>query len=78
MSQELVKALKQQRERIDAGPWVRVEDRLPEKGNPVLVITASGYYHAAELIGTSFYDTGRLERVGIVTHWMPLPEPPTQ
>ena len=62
--------------------WVRVEDRLPEKGENVLV------YAIAKHIGVTKISIDKLEEgerrpVWLythgwfeVTHWMPLPAPP--
>ena len=69
--------------------WISVEDRLPEDEKPVLVYY--GFMHK-EGRGTGLRYTGTLsyfrfdpqphwqhESTGlIVTHWMPLPEPPTE
>ena len=60
--------------------WVSVEDRLPEKGEEVLVFdtrenwTGFAWLRPDETwtaLGFDFpFDLGE------VTHWMPLPEPP--
>ena len=58
--------------------WISVKDRLPEKTGSLIVfcdgISDCGYY---------FHDTKDFDADGmadggneIVTHWMPLPEPP--
>jgi hypothetical protein len=57
--------------------WISVRDRLPEHGAGVLVTsggpgcTTAGYFE-----GSGFYN-GHLEDV-VITHWMPLPEPPKE
>jgi len=60
-----------------APKWISVKDRLPKYGVGVLVTsggpgcTIAGYFE-----GSGFYN-GHLEDV-VVTHWMPLPEPPKE
>jgi len=58
--------------------WISVEDRLPKNGDPVLYY--DGYFSFLGHIDNgyrwhSFYDG---DRHCHVTHWMPLPEPPTK
>ena len=62
--------------------WISVEDRLPEEKTNCLVhykhtyCDDDGYW----AIGVSFYD-GIEFQVGLaykVTHWVPLPTPPTE
>lgn len=59
--------------------WISVKDRLPEEGQEVLVSTKSkngqrnvdkGYILPGK---NRFVHRGTAE----VTHWMPLPEPPS-
>ena len=57
--------------------WISVEDELPEVGVAVLTITPRG----TQRVG--FYEDGwwlanyiDLVRMGSITHWMPLPQPP--
>ena len=61
--------------------WVSVEERLPVEAKKVLCFLAlsggpmveTGYYMGDE----GWYYTGvEAPHHGIVTHWMPLPEPP--
>lgn len=61
----------------DESPWRRVQDELPESG--VLVMIYDGG------IGFGWHKKGAWEWVDTfesgpanVTHWMPLPEPPTE
>ena len=74
------KALKEQEPKF--GVWISVEDRLPENKVNCLVHYKHAYcdddgYYA---IGVSFYDSNEFQ-IGLAykaTHWMPLPEPPTE
>ena len=54
--------------------WIKCSDGLPESDESVLAFDG-------ECQGVSFYDNeyGDWEitpRIAIITHWMPLPEPP--
>lgn len=59
--------------------WISVEERLPEKNGYYLVYTMYGYI---EVERYKTWDDDDLdggywwEFEGLVTHWMPLPEPP--
>ena len=67
-----------------AGQWVSVEERLPEKakwsGDRVLVYTEEGYIHTGLYEGEAATEDDpwwdKFNDSGLVTHWMPLPEPP--
>ena len=52
--------------------WISVEDRLPEYYKTVL------WFHADGRIFIDFLDeeVSVRDRVGTVSHWMLLPEPP--
>ena len=62
-----------------ARKWINVKDRRPEEGQ-VLVYMAWGGCAVAQFEGTRFYTNGHFNPVpaGVVTHWMPLPEPPKE
>lgn len=73
------------------GGWISVKDRLPKSmANKVLVWLEHedlrgyiGYGHYEKFMGEEmWYDLEHGERFDkrgyIVTHWMPLPEPPEQ
>ena len=57
--------------------WISVEDELPKDDSLVLTITHSG----SQRVG--FYNDGwwmasvNISRMGSVTHWMLLPQPPS-
>jgi hypothetical protein len=58
--------------------WISVMDRLPENDNEVLIVASgevtTAFYEAGDFgwsYGTTGYET-------TITHWMPLPKPPTE
>ena len=69
--------------------WTSVKDRLPENSNEVLVFAPNCDIIGSILIGKYFnednaedsawtvYDFEESTFFELVTHWMPLPEPPT-
>ena len=66
------------------GGWISVEDRLPVRPPDVcgLLVRRQWYLVALEsgtVLTLSYeFDEGRWQGVGSpVTHWMPLPDPPT-
>lgn len=61
----------------ETGAWVSVEQQMPEEGRPVLVWCRSRMSTRHATVST-FYDGKWSRRVRDVTHWMPLPEPPTE
>lgn len=54
--------------------WISVEDRMPEPGTTCLVVHGKEV-EISYLNNRSIFLIAHL-RGGIVTHWMPLPEPP--
>ena len=59
--------------------WASVKDRLPEIGRTVLAW--SDYWHCSEIVrwtGVEWIQRMDKETFWSVTHWMPLPEPPTE
>ena len=71
--------------------WISVEERMPEHGTDVLVLTAPGTLSLGKNCVVAEYIHPRMEKSGVfinfyagyddknilaVTHWMPLPEPP--
>ena len=71
----------------DVGKWISVKDRLPDCMGEVLVIvsgkpheniTLDGAYEIAEYdpVEGWILEMWPEWRSGVVTHWMPLPEPP--
>ena len=59
--------------------WISVEERLPESLQRVLAINTEGDMFTAVYIsfvtGKNAWSTS-YSCLGVVTHWMPLPEPP--
>ena len=56
--------------------WISIKDRLPEKSCKVLVSTnQSG---VGDMWFSKEFGWHLLKNDAKVTHWMPLPEPPTQ
>lgn len=63
--------------------WISVEDRLPDNDGDIVLINGSSKWpaHVAEFINRDNMCGFSLFVNGIVcnsaTHWMPLPQPPT-
>ncbi len=64
--------------------WISVDDRLPSDREPVQIITAYGKQATARMINDTNPSYGWLDWMrpqhsyGSVTHWQPLPLPPTE
>lgn len=61
--------------------WISVDERMPEKNVPVLVLSG-GHLYIAEWytwhIGSVAIDSWSMPQyVADPSHWMPLPNPPT-
>lgn len=59
--------------------WISVKDRLPEIGKKVLAYRPSMYYEFIQTIyhGSEMWENGYdIKGDMVITHWMPLPEPP--
>lgn len=66
--------------------WISVEDRLPELSQDVIIIRSrNGTFYLPDIAnyyGGEFFPTYDLPddidfNADWITHWMPLPEPPT-
>ena len=58
--------------------WVNVEDRLPKKFEKVILFDKDGFGAITGRLGSvGWYLEETLDLSSNVTHWMPLPEPPT-
>ena len=63
--------------------WISVEERLPESGKSVLGLMANKFPFVAAYreCDETWYmptQTGCSKCKKVVTHWMPLPEPPKE
>ena len=75
------------------GMWISVKDRLPDS-NGLYIVTAcdegcsagEGIWYDTVVVTAEYYDGiwtwfeggSEYDLSGIVTHWMPLPEPPEE
>ncbi len=57
--------------------WISVKERLPESGKYLKVITLTGFGEAIEYWKSSYWESEYPVKEATVTHWMPLPEPPS-
>ena len=55
--------------------WISVKDRLPEEDTWVLVYAKQGFYMNLKV---DYIYHGEWFNSLLVTHWMPLPEPPKE
>lgn len=85
--EELIRALEYDRGQYDKGyrdglnadRWVSVEDRLPEKNTEVLCYYKFEPDGPNVICENTYYGDGRwLSDRDRVSHWMPLPTPPTK
>jgi hypothetical protein len=63
-----------------SGEWIPVTERLPERNKPVLVVDESGVNvgsYSPMLHDWWSLHGDRMAPGPAVTHWMPLPAPPT-
>ena len=67
-------------EEREKAEWISVEDRLPKWQVNVLTISESGKYEILNYDrGCWCYPSGVVKIIVFhITHWMPLPEPPTE
>ena len=59
---------------LDALRWVPISERLPEHGQPVLVVMGSPQEGVSTACYWSSHKTWSIKAT--VTHWRPLPAPP--
>tara|TARA_R110002049_G_scaffold302035_1_gene494560 strand:+ start:371 stop:571 length:201 start_codon:yes stop_codon:yes gene_type:complete len=63
--------------------WINILDKAPGNMNNVLVLSVHKIIYLAKYkeFNSDFYPVAHMVSnapIGIVTHWMPLPKPPTQ
>ena len=59
--------------------WIKTSDRMPVPFVEVLVCTEDGSRYVAALNSEMTWDDGDFfDDIQNVTHWQPLPEPPTE
>ena len=64
------------------GEWIKCSERMPEPGQPVLVVSSMGgvvekhVYDWDGMTWCDFYEEHAECRLEVFSHWMPLPEPP--
>ena len=60
------------------GGWISVKDRLPERGTRCLIYAAQGKAHYTSIANfNGYFGLSGRRAYWKVTHWMPIPEPPT-
>ena len=57
--------------------WISVKDRLPEHGSTVCLIYTKEYGLTIQM-WKGYWDSEYPVKEAVVTHWMPLPEPPKE
>ncbi len=58
--------------------WIKVENKLPEVDKKVLVLINHTHHDIDTLKRYEFEEITYSFKYGMITHWMPLPEPPRQ
>ena len=64
------------------GEWIKCSERMPEPGQPVLVVSSMGgvvqnnVYEWDGMTWCDFRADYGEHAQGVFSHWMPLPEPP--
>lgn len=63
----------------EKGMWIAVTERLPEKNGDYIAFSIGGTWNQLSTIELAFWDGASFipQSFFTVTHWMPLPEPPT-
>lgn len=58
--------------------WISVEDEMPNELQTVICLFSGGEIDTGIYTGKCFIDTCCACKRYLVTHWMPLPEPPSE
>ena len=81
----VVKVLINRQPTADVAPraeWISVEERWPEESCECLAVSGTGviyllhYSHKYKAFNATDDEDGDRWKLGGITHWMPLPEPP--
>ena len=73
---ELVPGFRKQIEEMEAkNKWIPVSERLPERGQKVIIYT--GNIQKPTVLAYQFWNP-KYDTWAHVTHWMPLPSPPEE
>jgi len=59
---------------VERHRWISVKERMPEDGKNVLAYEGGGFYFLDWCCDGDWVVAS--ESTAVVTHWMPLPEPP--
>lgn len=61
---------------VERPRWISVKERMPEDGKNVLAYEGGGFYFLDWCCDGKWVVAS--ESIAVVTHWMPLPEPPKE
>lgn len=63
---------------VNASPWISVKDRLPPPDRRVLALYGPGDLDVSWWIASAECWSNHRGRIGVVTHWMPIPPIPKE
>jgi len=55
--------------------WISIKNKTPSKNGSYLVYQKLGYRFTREFFNGT-WQNAKSDKYGVITHWMPLPEPP--
>ncbi len=61
----------------EGGKWISVKDKLPDERQQVLCFASGERIFTAICVNRGFLTWDEYEECELVTHWQPLPQPPT-
>lgn len=64
--------------KLQSPSWIPVTERLPEENEEVLVVAVNFFNKDDRWAAIDWLYCGTWQQHDIVTHWMPLPEPPKE